>query len=193
VSTELNVNAETRIDRVGHTGIYPLSGPRPAGDALLRGQGELGHPEARVSRASTWSGDTVWLGLGRALFGGYFLYNAINHFMNRGMMTEYARSKGVRSPDVAVLGSGAMIGLGGLSLLTGLYPKAGASLIVAFLLGVTPQMHAFWDVEDEQQRTTELVNFMKNIALIGGASLAAAIPEPWPGSVGRRTQALAHI
>ena len=27
-----------------------------------------------------------------------------------------------------------------------------------------------------------LVNFTKNIALIGGAAFAAAIPEPWPGS-----------
>ena len=26
------------------------------------------------------------------------------------------------------------------------------------------------------------VNFTKNIALIGGAAFAAAIPEPWPGS-----------
>ena len=37
-------------------------------------------------------------------------------------------------------------------------------------------------IEHEEQRTQELVNFTKNIALIGGAAFAAAIPEPWPGS-----------
>lgn len=61
-------------------------------------------------------------------------------------------------------------------------PKWGTSLITTFLLGVTPQMHAFWGIEHEEQRTQELVNFTKNIALIGGAAFAAAIPEPWPGS-----------
>ena len=193
MTAELKVNADTRIDRVGRTGIYPLSGPRPQGDALVRGQGELGHPEARVRRAagSRWPAGTVCLTVGRALFGGFFLYNAINHFVNRKMMTEYAQSKGVRSPELAVAGTGALMACGGASLLTGLYPKAGSSLIAAFLLGVTPQMHAFWRVDDPEQRTNELVNFAKNLALLGAASLVAAVPEPWPLSIGRRQEALA--
>ena len=86
--------------------------------------------------------------------------------------------------DVAVPVSGTLILLGGLSLLMGKQPKVGASLITTFLLGVTPQMHAFWTIDDETQRTQELVNFTKNLALIGGAALAAAIPEPWPASRG---------
>ena len=36
----------------------------------------------------------------------------------------------------------------------------------------------------------ELVNFSKNIALIGGTCLAAAQPEPWAKSI-HRTDALA--
>jgi hypothetical protein len=43
-------------------------------------------------------------------------------------------------------------------------------------------MHAFWQESDPQQRQTEMVNFLKNMALIGGALLAAAEPEPWPYS-----------
>jgi uncharacterized membrane protein YphA (DoxX/SURF4 family) len=109
------------------------------------------------------------------------------------MLTRYARSKRVPAPDAAVLTSGAMILLGGLSLLTGTRPKVGASLIAAFLLGVTPWMHAFWTVEDETQRMQELVNFTKNAALIGGAAFAAANAEPWPASahVGRRNLPMA--
>jgi len=29
----------------------------------------------------------------------------------------------------------------------------------------------------------EFVNFTRNLALIGGAAFAAAIPEPWPASL----------
>lgn len=187
---DTSTGESTRVDHVGHTGIYPASGPRPPGPAEIRGQGELAHPEERrrrvaIPRVST---ERAALTLGRALFGGYFAYSGITHFLNRSTMTEYARAKGVSAPAVAVPATGAMLLLGGLSLLTGRRPKLGASLITAFLLGVTPRMHAFWDVEDEQQRMAELVNFTKNLALIGGAALAAAVPEPWaPGASGGTT------
>ena len=86
--------------------------------------------------------------------------------------------------DVAVPVSGTLILLGGLSLLMGKQPKVGASLITTFLLGVTPQMHAFWTIDDEAQRTQELVNFTKNLALIGGAARAGAKPQPGPANRG---------
>lgn len=133
--------------------------------------------------ATSWSGHATMLALGRAIFGGFFLYSGLDHFLQRQMMTEYARAKGVPMPEVAVSGSGAMLVLGGLSLISGTQPKAGAALIAGFLLGVTPVMHDFWNVEDQQQRMQELVNFSKNVALLGGACLAAAVPEPWPASL----------
>ena len=170
-----------RVDHVGRSGIYPASGPWPSGDAPIVGQGELAHPEERRPSQS-WPSIPA-LAIGRAVFGGFFLYNGINHFLNRSMLVAYARSKQVPAADIAVVGSGALLALGGLSLLTGVRPKWGASFITMFLAGVTPQMHAFWNIEDEAQRIQELVNFTKNIALIGGAAFAAAVPEPWPASV----------
>ena len=121
---------------------------------------------------------------GRLIFGGYFLYNGINHFRERASMVEYARSKGVRNPDLAVAGSGLLILAGGLSIVTGVLPKIGAGLISAFLLGVSPRMHAFWR-EPEPQRMNEMVNFTKNMALVGASLLAASRPEPWPWSITR--------
>ena len=35
--------------------------------------------------------------LGRAIFGGFFVYNGINHFLNEQGMRQYAASKGVAS------------------------------------------------------------------------------------------------
>src|SRR5438094_10574633 len=92
------------------------------------------HEEAEMSKV-----EHAALIAGRLIFGGYFLYSGIHHFIDREMMTGYAKSKGVTWPEAAVLGSGAMIVVGGLSLLTGVKPKVGAGLITAFLAGVTPQ------------------------------------------------------
>jgi putative oxidoreductase len=114
---------------------------------------------------------------GRVMFGGYFLYSGIRHFADRDMMAGYAASKGVAWPKAAVVGTGAMLVLGGLSLLTGVKQKVGASLVTTFLTGVTPMMHDYWNVEDQGQRMSEMVNFTKNLALIGGAAFAAAIAE----------------
>ena len=124
--------------------------------------------------------ETVPLMIGRAIFGGYFLYNGINHFLHREQLSGYAQMKGVPAANVAVEGSGVLMILGGLSLLTGYKPKIGSALITAFLAGVTPSMHRFWSEQNPQQRQAEMINFMKNVALVGGAMIAASHPEPWP-------------
>jgi putative oxidoreductase len=175
----------TQVEHIGRTGIYPASGPYPPGPAEIRGQGELGHPEEHRRQAllSGTRAGTLPLLLGRAIFGGFFLYNGINHFRHRQMMTEYARAKKVPAPEVAVMASGAMIAAGGLSLLTGTRPKIGASMIAGFLLGVSPLMHTFWREAEPQQKMNEMTHFTKNMAMLGGAMLAAAVPEPWPYAV----------
>lgn len=122
--------------------------------------------------------------IGRLLFGGYFFYNGLNHFTMRKMMASYAASKGVPAPDMAVLGSGLLILLGGLSILLGIRPHVGAGLIVIFLLGITPMMHNFWAVTDPNQRMMEMINFTKNFALLGAALMSTAVPWPWPFALG---------
>jgi uncharacterized membrane protein YphA (DoxX/SURF4 family) len=120
--------------------------------------------------------------VGRAIFGGYFLYNGINHFLEKDQLSGYASAKGVPSANLAVQASGALMVLGGLSLLTGYKPKLGSALITTFLAGVTPSMHRFWSEDNPQQKQLEMINFLKNVALVGGAMLAAGRPEPWPVS-----------
>jgi uncharacterized membrane protein YphA (DoxX/SURF4 family) len=173
VTENIHVNPSTSTDYVGRSGVYPMSGPHPAGAAAVRTQGALGHPEQRLLTSGRRDRSTT-RGLGRLLLGGFFIYNGINHFKNRHAMAEYARLKHVQSPDLAVLASGALALLGGISILLGRQPKIGAAMVAMFLVGVTPRMHAFWEVDDEQQRTMELVQFSKNLALLGGVSFAAA-------------------
>jgi len=97
--------------------------------------------------------------IGRLLFGGFFLYNGINHFKQRKSLAQYAKAKNVPAPGVAVTATGAALVLGGASLLLGVKPKMGAMAIAGFLAGVSPVMHYFWKQQDPQQRQMEMIQF----------------------------------
>jgi uncharacterized membrane protein YphA (DoxX/SURF4 family) len=170
-----------QIDDVHGSGIYPAGVPLPSGRTTVRTAGQLGHPEAwRKSSLTAQTLEKAALVTGRAIYGGYFLYSGINHFLNRKALAAYARTKGVPAPDASVVATGLLIATGGASILLGLRPKLGAGLISGFLLGVSPKMHAFWEEREPQQRMHEMVNFTKNMALVGASLFAAAYPEPWP-------------
>ncbi len=121
--------------------------------------------------------------VGRIIFGGYFIFNGMNHFRNLDMLSGYAQSKGTPAPSLAVIVSGVIILLGGLSILLGAYPIVGIVLIIAFLLPVSFVMHNFWAVEDQQMQMADMINFTKNMALVGATLMFLAIPRPWPLSV----------
>jgi len=121
--------------------------------------------------------------LGRLVFGGFFLYNGIHHLKERKSMAQYARTKNVPLAEAAVTATGVALIAGGTSILLGIKPKYGAAAIAGFLAGVSPVMHDFWRVEDPQQRMNEMINFSKNMALIGGALSLMGVDEPWPASV----------
>lgn len=121
--------------------------------------------------------------IGRILFGGYFLYSGINHLKNRKKMASYTASKGVPSPEAAVTMSALPLIVGGSSLLLGVKPKWGTMAIVGFLAGVSPIMHDFWRNQDPGERNNNMMAFMKNVALAGGALALMGVDEPWEASV----------
>jgi len=132
--------------------------------------------------------------LGRLLLGGFFLYSGIHHFQQRKTLSQYAAQKNVPLPDAAVLATGALLVTGGASILLGVKPKMGTLAILGFLAGVSPIMHDFWKSQDPSERQNQMINFMKNMALLGGTLALMGIDEPWPVSIpfGQPT-ALDHI
>jgi uncharacterized membrane protein YphA (DoxX/SURF4 family) len=118
--------------------------------------------------------------IGRILFGGYFIYNGINHFANLKAVSGYAVSKGVRSPQTAVIIAGILLLIGGIAVLLGIYPTVGLISLVVFLVPVTLVMHAYWADADPNMKMANMVNFGKNIALLGAALVMFIVPHPWP-------------
>jgi uncharacterized membrane protein YphA (DoxX/SURF4 family) len=124
--------------------------------------------------------------VGRILAGGYFLMEALNQFTHTAQLARVVAMHGVPAPTMAVLFAGLLLLVGGLSLLLGLFPRIGVAALVLFLVPVTLIMHAFWADHDPMRRMNDIVNFGKNVALLGSLLMSLAIPRPWPYSVERR-------
>jgi putative oxidoreductase len=84
-------------------------------------------------------------------------------------MAQYVDAKNVPMPEAAVTASGVALTLGGASLVFGIKPVLGAAAVAGFLAGVSPIMHDFWRVQDPEKRQSEMINFTKNLALLGGS------------------------
>ena len=117
--------------------------------------------------------------VGRVIFGGYFLMSAWNHFAKHGMLAAYTESKGVPMSGLMVYVSGLLILFGGAGILLGVYVGWAVAALVLFLLPVSFMMHNFWKDTDPNMKMSNMVNFTKNMALIGAALMFLAIPMPW--------------
>jgi putative oxidoreductase len=118
--------------------------------------------------------------LSRILVGGYFLQNAWNHFKNVNSLTGYAHSKGIKHGKVAVIGSGILLLIGGAGILLGIAIPIAVLALILFLVPTTFIMHRYWKITDPTMRMMERVNFMKNLALLGGVIAFVFIATPWP-------------
>jgi putative oxidoreductase len=114
--------------------------------------------------------DVVFL-IGRILFGVLFISSALTAHLGQGgkVGREYARSLGAPAPDLLVPLSGLAILAGGLMIILGVWADIGAILIIGFLVSITPIMHAFWKIEDQEMKAIQSAMFFKNVALLGAA------------------------
>jgi putative oxidoreductase len=131
---------------------------------------------ASTAQSQSASGPIVLLG--RFLFVLIFLMSGPRHFMSETIA--YATSQGVPMASIAVPFSGLLAIVGGLSILLGYRAKIGAWLIVLFLAGITPMIHNFWAVADPMVRQTQMIMFMKNLSMLGGALFITQMGSgPW--------------
>jgi putative oxidoreductase len=113
--------------------------------------------------------DIVFLA-GRILFAFVFVFSGGTlHLLQARQGIQYAKMYRVPLAELGVPVTGVMAVAGGLMVALGLWGDLGALLLAAFLLLITPLMHAFWREEDPMQKQLQMVNFVKNVALLGGA------------------------
>lgn len=117
--------------------------------------------------------------IGRILFGGFFLMSAFNHFTKTEMLVGYTASKGIKLAKFAVFFTGLLLLIGGLGIIFGVYVRVAVAALVLFLAPASFIMHPFWKDSDANMKMMNMVNFNKNMALIGASLMALAISAPW--------------
>jgi putative oxidoreductase len=143
----------------------------------------------RDEGGSVLNGAVVFVG--RVFLVLLFLISAPSYFSAQGI--KYAASQGVPLASLAVPLSGLIALAGSLSIVLGYRAKLGAWLIVLFLIPVTFTMHKFWAVTDPTMANMQMINFMKNVEIIGGALLLSQFGAgPWSFDA-RRSRRLQRV
>lgn len=114
------------------------------------------------SKASLWI-----VPIARFLFSIIFLMSGFNHFTSGSI--SYAANQGIPMADILVPISGLIMIIGSLSIMLGIHARVGGVLILLFLIPTTILMHNFWSFADPQMQQMQMIHFMKNISMIGGA------------------------
>ena len=104
------------------------------------------------------------------------------------------RTSSTQWPDDELLVKidGAVKVIAGSMLALGKAPRFASTALAASLIPTTLAGHRFWEETDPDQKTTQQLNFMKNLGLLGGLLIAAADTEGKP-SLGWRARKAAKL
>jgi putative oxidoreductase len=105
--------------------------------------------------------------ISRFLMSGIFLAAGFSKIRQREGTLQYMHSKNLPMARYALPLAAATEIAGGISMLTGLRGRWGAGALAAFLVPTSLVFHDFWRQEG-MERSTQQINFLKNLALIGG-------------------------
>jgi putative oxidoreductase len=123
--------------------------------------------------------------IARILFAFMFIMSGINHLVpkNVAAMTGYAQFKKVPMAKLSVQLSGVLLALSGLSIILGIYADLGALVVAVLLILMAVMMHNFW-AADAATKQSEMISFMKNISMAGGALFIFAIAAQEGSNIG---------
>ena len=103
--------------------------------------------------------------LGQIILGAYFLLSGLMHFVRGADMIGWVASKKLPLPAVGVYGTGVLLALGGLGVMTQMYLPYAYGALIGFLLLAAVTIHNFWADTNPQQHSVNMIQFQKNIAL----------------------------
>ena len=123
---------------------------------------------------------------GRVLLTLIFLFAAAGRVLDFAGTARDMASRGLPFPQVLLAAAIAMEIGGALLVLAGFHARLGALLLILFLVPTTFVFHNFW-ASQGPQRIADLLQFLKNLAILGGLLLVGAYGGgPWSLDVMRR-------
>ena len=112
--------------------------------------------------------------LGRLLLCTIFLMAAVgNKIPHFSATVKVMDSVGIPAPQFMLIGAIVFLILGSVSVIVGYRARIGATLLLVFLALATYYFHNFWAIADPQAQQEQMIQFMKNLSMLGGALLIA--------------------
>ena len=113
--------------------------------------------------------------VGRIMLSAIFLMSAVgNKIPQFNDVAGYMGSEGVPAPQFMLAGAIAFLIAGSVSLILGFKARIGATLLLIFLILATYFFHDFWTLEDAAAQQEQMIQFMKNSALMGAMLMIIA-------------------
>lgn len=112
---------------------------------------------------------------GRIVVSLFFFFSASFHLFQGAQAEGYAKSVGFPWPKLAGWPSGLYLLAAATSISVGIWPDLGALLIGLWVIPTALWFHAFWKVEDQMQRMTQMQLFWRNVTYLGMAIALFAV------------------
>lgn len=134
--------------------------------------GQRRQPEgSEGTAASRPATESLAFRLGRVLLGGVLAFMAFDNLRQLDGRIAYAASKGAPKPEVTVPAVSGLLQAGSVGVALWRLPTLSTAAVATFFASVTPVMHDFWAIDDEQERQQQMIHFLKNTALFAAALL----------------------
>lgn len=111
--------------------------------------------------------------VGRCLLAAIFIVSGTAKLTDLPGTVAHMTQAGIPYANTLALVAGAAEILGGLAIAVGFLTRAAALGLILFMIPTTLVFHAFWNFTGEQ-RLPQMVNFMKNLGIIGGLAVLMA-------------------
>jgi putative oxidoreductase len=124
--------------------------------------------------------------VGRVLLAVVFIVSGATKFGDLAATAKQIAGKGLPMPMVLAGTAAAVELIGGLLVALGWYTRLAALALLVFTAVAGVLFHDFWNVA-AAQRASQMAHFLKNLAIIGGLLIVAAVgPGRWSIDGGRR-------
>lgn len=110
--------------------------------------------------------------IGRVLLSVIFIISASAKIVEWNGTVQMMAAKGLPLPSLLLAVATFVELAGGIGMLLGIFSRVSALALFVYLIPVTLIMHNFWSVSATQMNM-QLVNFLKNLAIMGGLSMLA--------------------
>ncbi len=106
--------------------------------------------------------------LGRLFLGSTFIYGGLKSFLQPDYIAGVVEAKGLPAPRQLAILNAAVMTIGGSTLAAGVLPKLSAAALAGSMSITTIMGHAFWEEKDAATCSNIIMEFCKNLSIIGG-------------------------